>query len=269
MRSRHPLFAATILALLVTVFCSASVTAAERLLLVHGHFGSSADWARSGIEQALVDGGWSNHGTLPGSRHASRGEQRIFYTVSLPGSAPLQVQASALADLIYALDLSADDQLLLVGHSAGGVVARLAMVQQPQIGVDTLITIAAPNLGAPLAGIGAELGHRIFAALPYLGGITEISELARLYQELGESGPGSLLAWLNQQPHPPARYVSVVRPLDPATASFDLMVPVWSQPLDSVPALAGRARVASVPGLHGLGPGDAAWLRRFLDEPGV
>ena len=258
------------LALLALLGCG-PVAADQVLLLVPGHLGTAADWSRSGFDSALVEAGWQNGGTLAKAQTAAprAAGARAFYTVSLSGLAPLQVQAGNLADLIHALQLRRDDQLIVVGHSVGGVVARLAMVQQPHIGVDTLVTIAAPNLGAPLACVGAELGRSITEALPSLGQIPSVSELARLYEEIGDAGPGSLLAWLNEQPHPPALYVSVVRPEDPGLISFDPIVPAWSQSLGSVPALSGRARVEPVPGMHWLGPEDASWLLRFLAEPGI
>lgn len=257
-------------AVALALILAAAADGRELMLLVHGHFGSSSDWERSGITARLTEAGWHDGGVLAGEPAQPIDAHRLFYVIDLPSLAPLQVQAGALADRIHRLrELHPDDYLIVVGHSAGGVVARLVMVQQPQVRVDVLITIAAPHLGAPLASAGAELGRGLVAALPYVAQSPTVSELQRLYQELGESAPGSLLHWLNHQPHPDALYVSVVRPQDPARMSFDPLVPSWSQSLNAVPALVGKARDVQVPGWHGLGPSDADWLLEFLSQTGV
>ncbi len=257
-------------ALLLALVLAVPATAGELMLLVHGHFGTRADWTRSRVVPKLTDAGWHDGGLLAQGPVQVVDAPRVFYVVELPSLAPLQVQAGVLADRIYDLrEVRQGDHLIVVGHSAGGVVARLVMVQQPQVRVDALITIAAPHLGTPLASAGAELGRGLVGSLPYVGQSATVAELQRLYQELGDSGPGSLLHWLNHQPHPDALYVSVVRPEDPTRMSFDPLVPSWSQSLAAVPALSGRARIEQVPGLHGLGPNDADWLMEFLSKPGV
>ena len=50
------------------------------------------------------------------------------------------------------------ESLLLVGHSAGGVLGRLYMVTHPDKPVGVLITIASPHLGTESAEIGVMAG---------------------------------------------------------------------------------------------------------------
>lgn len=84
-----------------------------------------------------------------------------------------------------------------------------------------------------------------------------------LYFDLVRERPGSLLFWLNRQPHPPARYVSVVRD-ESLSWVGDLVVPVWSQDMNQVIQLRGRAITIPTAGNHGLERKDGELLLRIL-----
>jgi triacylglycerol lipase len=80
--------------------------------------------------------------------------------------------------------------------------------------------------------------------------------------DLSPAVPGSLLFWLNAQPHPRLQYVSIVR-----AAPFglgDVLVPGFSQDLNNVPVLRGQARSYVVPADHSLVPADGTMLASVL-----
>lgn len=255
---------------------------AEVALLVHGYLSNSATWALSGVNAALVHAGWQYGGnfafsptglverTLPSARQS----KKTFYTLDVPSLAPLPIQAAWIKRAVDRIAREhPDEAVTLVGHSAGGVAARLMLVQYGPGPVTRLVTIAAPHLGT----------HRAIQALDavddggFFGPIKEWivkREIGKgLYRTLKLSrgvlfdlvppAPGTLLWWLNHQPHPNIEYVSVVR-----SAGFyiagDLLVPPFSQDMNRVPALAGRSQVYVTVQGHQLTPADGALLARIL-----
>lgn len=160
-----------------------------------------------------------------------------------------------------------DDSLALVGHSAGGVVARLYMVRHPDIPVSLLVTIASPNRGTESAEIGLMAGQSPLGWIaPWLGADV-LNRSQGLYYDLARENPGNLLGWLNRQPHPEAVYVSVVRRKDGGLLGMgDMVVPDWSQDLNGVIALRGRARTVYSDEGHGLSSGDGEVLLYILES---
>ncbi|MCP5152135.1 MAG: hypothetical protein H6983_25585 [Ectothiorhodospiraceae bacterium] len=169
------------------------------------------------------------------------------------------------------------ESLTLVGHSAGGVLARLQMVKHPDVPVATLITIASPHLGLEVADIAARLGGELMQELARSLGEPMAEELVRrfglgvandtlsLLGELATERPGNLLHWLNHQPHPPARYVAVVR--DTATPiGFlgHLLLSSRSQDMGNVEALHGRVTTVRFGEDHLLTADDGPFLARLL-----
>ena len=243
---------------------------AEVAVLVPGYLGGPGDGRTSGITGSLERAGWRDGGDLgrrpgPTSGPAQGGMgPRTFYTLALPTEAPLGPQAQVLGgylDLIRARHPG--EGLTLVGHSAGGVVARLYMVQNPRSGVTTLVSIASPHLGTDTAEIGALLGQTPLAMFAPMVGAGTLNRSQGLYRDLSRENPQSVLFWLNRQPHPPARYVSVVRSDDSLLG--DLVVPTWSQDMNQVPALRGRSARVEVQDGHGLSAADGRVLTEILD----
>jgi triacylglycerol lipase len=151
-----------------------------------------------------------------------------------------------------------------VGHSAGGVVARLFMVQYGKPKVRALITIASPHLGTEAAELGlmTSLSPLGFFA-PFVGAGT-LNRSRGLYADLTPERPGNLLYWLNRQAHPDSTYISVVRE---GKALFgDLVVPAYSQDMNHVFALRGRSEVVRTKDGHGLERPDARLLVKLLKE---
>jgi hypothetical protein len=77
--------------------------------------------------------------------------------------------------------------------------------------------------------------------------------------------PGTYLGWLNSQPHPEIEYIAVVRGQN-LTMTGDWMVPGISQDLNNVAAIAGRAKVITVPSSHELTAMDGAMLASLLNQ---
>ncbi len=252
------------------LFFSTAVRA-DVLVLVHGYLGSAASWDISGVTPALERNGWQRAGVLSPRglipvRAQAKGDK--FYTVELPSMAPVAVQTDLLRRMVAAIEQRhADEPLILVGHSAGGVVARMLLVQGGVKNPQALITIATPHLGT-LRAVEAldetddpfpiSVVKEFFAGELY--GVVRDSWEVLL--DLTPEQPGNLLFWLNRQPHPDIAYVSVVRP-GPIGAG-DELVPAFSQDMNNVKALQDRSQVLALPVSHGLQPVDGRVLAEVL-----
>jgi pimeloyl-ACP methyl ester carboxylesterase len=258
---------------------------ADVLVLVHGYMSDASTWEANGVTQVLAANGWQPAGVLAAGAQgvlmpvvsAQPVAANRTYSVNLPAAAPLQVQAMHLAPVVAALRQNyPGDRLILAGHSAGGVVARMLVIGNNPYGVDALVTIASPNLGTARAAQGLDVvdSKPFFCPGP---GIRFLKSLVggRAYDYLEHSRgalidllpaeSGNVLAWLNQQPHPDIRYVSIVRGT-PQSAG-DSIVPAYSQDMNNVPALRGRVTTLFSPAGHGLTPGDGQLLAEILARP--
>jgi pimeloyl-ACP methyl ester carboxylesterase len=246
--------------------------AAEAMVLLQGYLGDGDAWRRSGVAAVLQEGGWVDGGHLTNTPHGVRQRgwttlpgARRFYTVAIDSQAPLLLQARQLAP--YLEEIRArhpNESLYLVGHSAGGVLARLYLVQHPQLQVSALITIASPHLGTATAEAGLLAGQSPFGWVAPLFGAEGLNRSQGLYSDLAREQNGNLLYWLNRQPHPAIRYYSVVRSENGFFGVGDFVVPPWSQDMNNVVALRGRARTLTVDGMHNLMPADGAVLLDIL-----
>ncbi len=99
----------------------------------------------------------------------------------------------------------------------------------------------------------------------FLGPDDALNRSQGIYYDLIRERPGSLLYWLNHQPHPPARYISIVRSADLSWIG-DMVVPEWSQDMNRVYALRGRARAIPSSGGHGLEQEDGKRLVHILER---
>ena len=253
----------------------AAGAAADVMVLVHGYRSDAGTWERSGVNQVLAANGWPRAGvllpTLAGVQllapQPTTGSADRAYAVELPSEAPIPVQTSLLRQVLADLALREPGQpVVLVGHSAGGVVARAALVANAAAGVSApqvraLVTIASPHLGTgrALQGLNVIDTPFPFSILEVMRvGGSNYDSLERSYgllTDLVPAAPGSFLYGLNLQPHPAIRYVSVVRG-DGYTFPGDRWVPGYSQDLNQVPALQGRAQLVAVASGHGLTPAD-------------
>jgi len=247
---------------------------ADRLVLVQGYLGSSNDWSDAGISQLLEKNDWPLGGSY---NYGSFGvlfrietkqtTENAYYTVELPTEAGLLSQAYYLR--AYLKHLSAtfpDEKIILAGHSAGGVLARLVMVKNPGINIKILLTIASPHLGTDSAELGRLVGSTPLSIFAPMIGAGTINRSQDLYQDLLPERPNTFLFWLNRQPHPVAEYYSVVRDINSPNGG-DFIVPSYSQYLDKVYALkSGRASSYIVQGSHSLVLADGMLLLDIINE---
>jgi pimeloyl-ACP methyl ester carboxylesterase len=159
-----------------------------------------------------------------------------------------------------------DQAILITGHSAGGVVARLFMVEHPEDRVAALITLASPHLGADTAQLGLMAGVETFAWLDAWFGTRTFSRFQSLLKDLSPEQPDNLLGWLNRQKHPAALYVSIVREADNVWEGGDLLVPSSSQDMNQVAALRGRAKTVRVRSGHELSHADGELMLHIIDS---
>lgn len=248
----------------MTLAASAATASADTVVLIQGYLGSAGSWRGTGIAAVMHDAGWRDGGhlsvapggviqLLPGEPGGNR-----FVTVDLPTEAPAVVQSEVLGSYIAAIRRAQPKEpIVLVGHSAGGVVARLFMVRHPDAGITGLVTIASPHLGTSSAEMGSFVGSTPLSWVAPFMGLNTINRSQVLYHDLWRERPSNLLGWLNRVPHPTAKYVSVIR-------AGDDWVNGWSQDMNLVPALRGSARTVVTPGGHGLRPADGALLADIL-----
>lgn len=252
-----------------------ATTHAEVVVLIHGHLSSGETWARHGILGTLASHGWGYGGHLLPNRsvpaYAPR-YARTAYTANLLSTAPLPDQAATLQQQLQAVQRRhPGEEITLVGHSAGGVAARLLLVEYGPQQVTRLITIASPHTGTPRAAKGLEItedhGPPIETVKRVVGGndYRGAKKSRQLYRELLPGNRASVLDWLNRQEHPPLEYISVIRV--PAVGSKgDKVVPIYSQDMNTIPVLHGKARSFTTPGDHYLKPLDGPLIARLLSD---
>ena len=241
------------------------------MILAHGYLGDGDSWQSSGITRVLEKQGWVNGGRLvpgaPAADASGSAPGNVIYTVDLPSTAPLAYQADVLwARVNQVSDLHPDEPVLLVGHSAGGVVGRLALVRFGPGPVETLISIASPHLGTPraLQGLDVIQDSGPFEFVKELVGgqdYRRVKQSGGTLWDLAPPRPGNLLYWLNGHEHPDIRYVSVIRL--PGPDGEDDIVPAYSQDMNQVPALRGQAEVVPTPGDHFLDARDGMLLHQL------
>jgi len=244
---------------------------ADVLVLVHGYMGSATSWEASGINQVLQANGWARAGIqvgpqlIPGPGVKAKNKA---YAVELPSLAPMMIQADQLQLALQQIAARhPGEPITLVAHSAGGIVARVALVRGGVPNAQALITIASPHLGTmqavaaldatddsgPIGWIkdffGGDLYHTVKASW---GALLDLTPAA----------PGNLLFWLNQQPYPDIRYVSILR--TGPVGLGDELVPVFSQDMNNVPTLRGRSERIPANTGHALLPEDGEMLVKLL-----
>ena len=257
---------------------------ADILLLVHGYASDAQTWEYSGINHELQVHGWPRAGILtatgphgvPYVVGVAPESTNMSFSVNLPAEAPLLVQADYLRAVLGGIrQHHPADRLILVGHSAGGVVARLIVLGDNPYKVDELITIASPHLGTVRAAQGLDVvdskpffcpGPGIDFLKNVFGGSSyDYLKYSRgVLIDLLPAESGTVLTWLNQQPHPDISYTSVIRKTP--FAFGDEIVPAYSQDMNNVPALRGRVKVLFTSAGHSLSPQDGILLAGILDH---
>jgi len=247
---------------------------ADTILLLHGYLGSSVEWQRSGVVGQLNTAGWKHAGILDiteervissqKSLHEDDGYTRRLYSLELESENSIDKQANQLDQYINFIRYRhPDEQIILVGHSAGGVVARLYMVKKPAHDLRALVTIASPHLGTKNAEYAQTIAENLLTWVDGVPGLEKLYRSQGLYFDLLPGRADNLIGWLNYQEHPQARYYSIVR-MESDDAMQDFIVPSWSQDMNEVYALRGRSNTYKLKSLHGLSSKDGEILKSIL-----
>ncbi len=262
--------------------CLINTASADVLVLIHGYMGSPDSWEKSRVNDLLEHHGWQRGGIIvPDTREyfpdpihklSSDRSDNISYVVDMPWMQPLDEQAIYLdVAMQRVFKMRPNEDITLVGHSAGALAARLWLVQHHNPSVVRLISIAAPNLGTPRAIDALDLTDPIFGPIDAVrnmfGGdlyntVRHSRDLVYDFTPPSRSNP-NVLYWLNQQPHPDIEYVSVVRE-DRRGYDKDWLITANSQDLNNVPALRGKSRSYIVSQNHNLSREDGHLLASIL-----
>jgi pimeloyl-ACP methyl ester carboxylesterase len=251
---------------------------ADVMLLIHGYMGDAISWERSGINSELHQQGWTRAGMFTGSPVGpqlyvtdSKNADNVVYVATLPSETPVMIQADVLKYIIDIIQQNhKDKKIILVGHSAGGIVARMALIRHQMKNIKALITIASPHIGTGRADQALDItaNHGPFNMVKSFVGGSDYDTLKHsrgLMYDLRHPQPGNLLYWLNSQPHPNIHYASIIRATNDGTFG-DYYVPGFSQNMNNVPALQGRSSIYMTPASHFLARQDANTILSIIEH---
>ncbi len=261
----------------VVIFLSLSPTlSADVLVLVHGYLSDANTWHRSGVMAQLQQAGWQDGGMLQGTPRgaqilALQGQatkaDKIVYRANLPTLAAIELQANVLTDLLVRVRQQHPyAKLTLVGHSAGGIVARAVLIRHPAPKVNALITLSAPHLGTRAAEAALDATDIPFPMSTFVdffssgSGYDILRDSFYVLRDLVREAPGNYLFWLNRQAHPDIPYYGVI------SYGYAGLVPAYSQDMSRVPALHNKAHVWAGVGIHELSPQDGQSILAILAD---
>lgn len=172
--------------LLVVFLGWSSFSMATTIVLLNGMTETNS-WKKNNIDQNLS------------SKHNVK-------VLRLPYRESIQFQSAYLNEFLQGVD----GDIVLVGHSAGGVVARNVLVRSGNKNIKSLITIASPHSGSDLAGIGSVLNEKIPFGNMFSKMILPDEHSA--YIPMRQLNNDSLfLNSLNNLRHPESCYVSIIK----------------------------------------------------------
>ena len=251
---------------------------ADVMLLIHGYLGDANSWEKSGINTALDKSGWTRAGMFRGSAQGpklyltknKKSDKRV-YVATLPSNAPVMRQADVLKTIIDRITkLHKNQKVILVGHSAGGAVARMTMIRHRLKNISGLITIASPHLGTARANQALDItaNHGPFNIVKNVVGGSDYNALKHsrdLMIDLRPPQPGNMLDWLNNQTHPKINYSSIIRSNNKGMQG-DYYVPGFSQNMNNVNMLQGQSSTYITPTSHFLTQQDAYTIISIIDN---
>ena len=256
--------------------CFPAISTAKTVVFIHGYMAEGSIWQNAGIIERMHQQGWlfagrygfdENFQVIQDVRKQS-GNASV--TIELPWENSIATQAELLNRYLQAIYQNRPEPMILVGHSAGGVVARYGLVKYGRGNVDSLITIASPHLGTPMAELAMLASDSPLGIIMQDLGDSTLRRSRGLFKDLITARQGSFLGWLNQQPHPSLAYYSIVRVAAPVDLQrydqADLVVPANFQDMNNVPALKGRSTLVASDGGHALVMKDADKVLKLLQE---
>ncbi len=243
------------LSLMALLLLFSGAARSDVMLLIHGYLSNVFVWQQSGVAPVLQQFGWrpaavllgAPKGLIPVPLRGAQADRKLVF-LQLDTRAPLVAQSNvANAALRWIMDRYPDEDIVIVGHSLGGLVARLALVRGGGARqVRALITIASPHLGTGLAYEGLEATDdpwflRMMKEF-FIGKEYEWVRQSRwMLRDILPPLPGRLLYWLNTRRHPDIAYYSIVRTRIDGSLG-DRVVPGFSQDMANVPAIGERSR---------------------------
>lgn len=244
-------FISIALLFLSALFASMNVQA-KTVVLVHGFLADGLSWRTSGFTVPLRAAGFIDGGNYSFNQWGMliprpiKATDDAFFTVDLPSQTNLQTQEGILAQYLQHLYSQRLESVTLLGHSAGGVVSRLYVLDPAHVPVNGLITIASPHLGTPAANVAYIASNSPLGMMASMVGEEALQDSRGLFSDLKEEKPNTFLYWMNHQPHPNIHYASIIRNNENITKpnKFDYVVPPNSQDMNNVWALKGRSGVA-------------------------
>jgi len=245
---------------------------AKTLVLVHGFLADGMSWRTSGVTRPLEFTGWQDAGNYsfsPWGMLTPQGTNLmgdIFVTVRLPSEANLQIQEEVLSQYLQHLYSQRLEPITLVGHSAGGLVARLYALDPAHQPINGLVTIATPHLGTPTANVAYIAGKSPIGMIASMAGEDSLHDSRGLFLDLKEEKPYNFLYWMNHQPHPDIHYASIIRKNESITKpnKFDYIVPPHSQNMNNIWALRNRSGIALSNDNHSLNGKDGQIVVNIL-----
>lgn len=257
---------------LLSLFLLPTSMQAKTMVLIHGHLANGMLWRTSEVTKGLILGGWKDGGgygfnqqgvLLPNNPKA---KPNAFFTVDLPSKAPISVQTHILGQYLEHLYAIRKEPIVFVGHSSGGIVARLYLINPAHVPATSLITIGTPHLGTPIANIAYSASDSPLGIILDIAGQNDIRDSRGLYADLKTANPNTFLYWLNRQTHPRIAYVSVIRSNEIKTKinRYDFIVPSDSQNMNNTWALKGLSLTYLTQENHFLSAKDGLFLIDIL-----
>ena len=251
-----------------------TISLAKTVVFIHGYLAEGSIWQNSGIIERMHQRGWAFAGRYGFDENfqviqdVRKQSGNAAVTIELPWEASIAAQAELLNRYLQSIYRSRPEPIILVGHSAGGVVARYGLVRYGRGNVESLITIASPHLGTPMAELAMLASDSPLGLIMQDLGDPTLRRSRGLFKDLITARDGSFLGWLNQQAHPSIAYYSIVRVAAPVDLQrydqADLVVPASFQDMNNVPALKGRSLHVASDGGHALVAKDADRVLKVL-----
>ncbi len=263
----------------VIIYCllifSSHFVDAKTLVLVHGFMSEGMDWRSSGFTKPIQaagykDGGnytFNNWGMVVPHSQAVALTDNVFYTLNLPSTTNLQTQEGILEQYLLHLYLQRLEPITLLGHSAGGLIARLYLLNPNRVPINGLITIASPHLGTPVAHAAYLAGNSPIGMMASMVGGGTLQDSRGLFSDLKEEKSNKFLYWMNHQHYPDIHYASIIRQNQSISPKkFDFVVPAKSQNMNNVWGLKGRSGVVLSKSNHALSVKDGMITAKILQH---